>query len=141
MLLRPLPFTRLLNTFPGLFIIGAGIGIRMDDNLNLFSGADLLLAAACGVLGAIAAARGYRLGVHLDAGTVTIFGQLRDRHIPRASVLKVTDDSHIIWSENGRTRRSLITAFMHVGSVLPHVHRHNTRCIARLRRALGSRRQ
>ena len=126
--LRPRPVNRLANSTPGAVLVGFGLAALVVGH-----GATKA-AGVLAVLGVVLAVRGYRLAAETHTDTVTIYGMLRTRAIPRAAITQITDDPAIIWTDPaGKKRSTPVLAFKTPTRTLPGVAQHHTMCVNRLR--------
>lgn len=125
--LRPGPLNRLANSSPGAVLVGFGLAA-----LVVGDGA-AKAAGVLAVLGIVLAVRGYRLAAETHHDSVTVYGMLRTRVIPRAAITQITDYPAIIWTDPaGRTRCSPVLAFLTPSGTLAGVAQHHTMCVNRL---------
>lgn|SRR5574341_1033683 len=132
MTLRPLRGTRVANSSLGAVLVVPSVILALDPSVPWGWEAGILLA----LLGVLLAVRGYRLGVHCDDDTITVYGLLWTRTIPKASVIEITDFPAVRWAtESGHVRWTPVIAFNHdlARSVPRTVAAHDRTCVDRLR--------
>lgn len=81
----PLLVTRVSNTLPGVAAVGCGVGVLFDSQDVLLQVGGIILIPA----GLWVAVRGYKVGVVLQQGIVTVHGYVRTVRIPKSTVVEV----------------------------------------------------
>jgi hypothetical protein len=119
---------RLANAMPGAALIGFGLMTLLHGDGPTRVGGILA------VLGVVLAYRGYRLAVETRSNSLTVWGMLRTRVIPRAAISEVTDYPAVVWTNaQGKVRWSPVLAFLTPQRALPGVAEHHAACVKRLR--------
>jgi hypothetical protein len=91
-------------------------------------------AGVLALIGIVLASRGYRLAVETRSDSITVWGMVRTRVIPRASITEITNYPAIVWTDpTGRRRWSPVLAFQTPSRALPGVAENHAACVKRLR--------
>jgi hypothetical protein len=130
---RPLFITRMANTAPGVMVVAGGFGLLVAGEVLLPLGGSLLIAG-----GLWLAVRGYRSGVVINQGVVTVRGYVRDISIPRSAVEELTDWPSIVWTRSGETVSTRLWFWVDAGGAFRSIEDHRENELRRLRRALSA---
>jgi hypothetical protein len=130
-IVRPMVVTRFANAAPGFFVVMVGV-IEF-----LAAVVPLAMALIIALLGVGLAVRGFRTGVRVGPESVTVYGYLWSRTIPRRAISGLTIFPAFRWSSrSGRARWTPMFMFMASGSSLRVFNAHHASCCEEIRRAL-----
>jgi hypothetical protein len=128
---RPLPETRVANTLPGLVLAAVCVNVLLEGN-------DVpgLIVLAGLVIGMVVAVRGFRTGVVVADGRVTVRGFCWSRSVPVRDVVAVTRGTLplLLWrAPSGRDRWSPIVAFVDAYNGMARYSSHNREALRLVR--------
>jgi hypothetical protein len=128
---HPLPETRVANTVPGLLLVALCVNVLLEGN---DVPGPIVLAGL--VIGLVVAVRGFRTGVVVTDGRVTVRGFWRSRSVPASDVVAVTRGTLplLLWRDSSaRDRRSPILAFMDAYNGMARYSSHNREALRLVR--------
>lgn len=126
-IVRPLVVTRFANTVPGLVVL----------TIAVFAPVPLLVSYAVCIVGGLLVIRGFRTGVRLNEDSVTVYGYLWSRTIPRRAIVDLTTFPALRWtSRSGGSRWTPLLMFVVSTRALAFINAHHERCRQLLLREL-----